>query len=134
MKKQNSVLTAIVLILTIFAGVCYGEDTPASASAIKYAQDIIDIRGIERFEQMFKTGDYNYLFRTIGQGVNILHYAALTGDLNRVKELLEHGADINAKDFFGNSVLHYAALSGNLKLVQWLVEQGLDVNAKDENG
>ena len=83
---------------------------------------------------MFKTGDYNYSFRTSGNGVNILHYAALTGNLNRVKELLEQGAKINSIDNQGRMVLHYAALSGNLKLVQWLVEQGLDVNAKDVNG
>ena len=84
---------------------------------------------VERFEQMFQNGEYDFTYCS-ELGLNVLHYTALTGNLERVKELLELGVDINAKGINGMTLLHSAALSGNLEIVQWLVEQGLDVNAR----
>ena len=88
---------------------------------------------VNHFEQMFQTGKFNYFFRSY-TGANILHYAALTGDLNRIKFLLSHEADINEKSSNGESILHFAVQSASLDVIQWLVEQGIDINAKDYGG
>src|SRR5260370_18447385 len=58
---------------------------------------------------------------------------AITGDVNAVKTLLDHGADVNIVDPLGRTPLMYAAASDNLSLevVKMLVEHGADVNAKD---
>jgi N-acyl-D-amino-acid deacylase len=58
---------------------------------------------------------------------------AITGDVNAVKMMLDHGADINIVDPLGRTPLMYAAASDNLPLeeVKLLVEHGADVNAKD---
>ena len=58
---------------------------------------------------------------------------AITGDVNAVKMMLDHGADVNIVDPLGRTPLMYAAASDNLPLeeLKMLVEQGADVNARD---
>ena len=46
----------------------------------------------------------------------------------------DKGADVSAKDEFGETVLHMAARSGNLEIFKYLVDKVPDVNAKDKNG
>lgn len=54
------------------------------------------------------------------------------GDVNNVRLVLDHGADVNAVDPLGRTPLMYAAASDllNLDVVKLLVERGADVNAK----
>jgi ankyrin repeat protein len=61
-----------------------------------------------------------------------LHSAAQDGALERVAELLDRGAPINAFDELGKTPLHYAAQTGNLELMRLLLRRGADVNAHDE--
>jgi len=58
---------------------------------------------------------------------------AALGDVNAVRLLLDHGANVNAVDPLGRTALMYAAASDLLPLdeVKLLVERGADVNAKD---
>jgi hypothetical protein len=53
-----------------------------------------------------------------------LCYAAFTGNLNRVKELLASGTDPNTKNPYGNVPIHFAARSGYLEIVKCLIEHG----------
>ncbi|XP_064652762.1 poly [ADP-ribose] polymerase tankyrase-2-like [Lineus longissimus] len=83
----------------------------------------------------------------IGQGVDVnckttgvdgfqetpLLISCQEGNMDMVKYLLAHGADIKAKDRRGRNVLHFASESKNLKLVEYFVGQGFDVNCKDTN-
>ena len=58
---------------------------------------------------------------------------AALGDVNAVRLILDHGANVNAVDPLGRTALMYAAASDLLPLdeVKLLVERGADVNAKD---
>jgi len=58
---------------------------------------------------------------------------AVLGDVNSVRLMLDHGADVNALDPLGRTPLMYAAASDllDLDVVKLLVERGADVNAKD---
>ena len=51
-----------------------------------------------------------------------------------LKELLNAGAQIDAKDGARRQSLHNAALAGNIEAVELLLERGADVNAKDHAG
>ncbi|BBJ31652.1 hypothetical protein RAS_07610 [Rickettsia asiatica] len=93
-----------------------------------------------------------------------LSIAASAENADIVKELIEKGHDVNAKDEKGNTALfyastkeiaqilldkgasfeveneylyspiHYAAIIGNKELFTFLLEKGVDVNTKDGNG
>jgi ankyrin repeat protein len=61
--------------------------------------------------------------------------AAASGDAAKVRELLERGANPNARDYFiDRTPLHYAAMGGDLDVAKLLLEHGADPNAKDKIG
>jgi len=57
-----------------------------------------------------------------------------SGRLAIVNALLDHGADINAKDRYLETPLYYAANTDCLKVMQLLIDRGADVNAKNNRG
>jgi ankyrin repeat protein len=65
-------------------------------------------------------------------GVTALMCAAFGGDLEAVRFLLEHGAEVRARTAAGLTPLLEAALSGNAEIVQVLLDQGADANARYE--
>ncbi|KDQ21130.1 hypothetical protein BOTBODRAFT_79913, partial [Botryobasidium botryosum FD-172 SS1] len=74
-----------------------------------------------------------------------LHRAAIDGALPLVALLLQHGADVGARDCQGRSPLHYAAAACDRhpsapkctvcpEIVNALLKAGANPNAADENG
>jgi ankyrin repeat protein len=62
------------------------------------------------------------------QGWSPLHFASAYGNLDRLKLLLEHGADPNYMTP-GKTPLHCACETGNLPIIEVLIEGGADPNA-----
>lgn len=60
-------------------------------------------------------------------GLTALHYAVLTNNLDSVKLLLTHGAEVSAQDEYGFSPLHTAAALGFLQVTALLIVHGADV-------
>ena len=60
--------------------------------------------------------------------------AAEKNDILGVKMWLMAGADINAKDKWGNTALMLASRYGHTDIVKMLIEAGANVNVKDKNG
>ena len=60
--------------------------------------------------------------------------ASREGNVARVTELLEKGANPNKRDKYGMSVLMEAAEEGNLQIVKVLLDKGADPNLKDKLG
>ena len=58
-----------------------------------------------------------------------LHWAALNGNVEIIKEMIDHGADIDAKDQGQMTPLHWAAWQGKLDAVKFLIEKGATLNA-----
>ncbi|XP_076300828.1 uncharacterized protein LOC143219007 isoform X2 [Lasioglossum baleicum] len=56
-------------------------------------------------------------------------------NIGDVKELINHGVSIDAKNNDGQTPLHYAAKSDKLEVVKYLIEEkGANVNVKDNDG
>ena len=51
-----------------------------------------------------------------------------------ISDLIDEGADVNAKDKNKMTALHWAAYSGNPDLAKLIIAKGADINAKDRDG
>lgn len=63
-----------------------------------------------------------------------LHTAARLGLLEKLKELIQEGTDINMVDPSGLTALHYAARQGHTEIVEFLLENNANVDAKNKAG
>src|SRR5687768_5380023 len=63
-------------------------------------------------------------------GCNQLMVAAENGDLNRVREQLEKGVDVNARAQAGHTALMLAAAAGHLEVVKTLLNAKADPNIR----
>ena len=145
MKNHKYILNSFLIISTILSGISYGLSTiefdPRILAIPEKTIKTFGVESVYYFEQMFQTGQFDLNYRSDNNKGSILHYAAQTGNLNRVKLLIEKGADVNAKDNDGNSILFHAVrvhveqtVEGRLvtlqvktadsKTIQWLKEHG----------
>ena len=61
-----------------------------------------------------------------------IHDAASDGNIEAVKQHLDAGSDVNAKDdLTGSTPLHYAAMGGHKELAELLIAKGANMNAKE---
>ena len=94
----------------------------------------------EDFFRAIRAGDVDGLRRLAAGPVNVkdrldytpLHYAALYGNAESVRILLDHGADPNARNKSGATPLLYGAY--NFDKARMMIEKGADVNAKSAMG
>ena len=65
--------------------------------------------------------------------MNIIDYAS-ENNLEKVKECLENGADVNLQGGYGRTALAWASWYKNENIVQLLLENKADVNIQDSYG
>jgi len=63
-----------------------------------------------------------------------IHYAASGGNIEAVKQHLDAGTDVNAKDESGWTPLHWAASKVHNKTAKLLIKEGADVNVVNIDG
>jgi len=76
--------------------------------------------------------------------MSAVHWAVLEGNVGRVRELLDSGADPNEKDDSGHTPIYLAAWSGSatpsqlddqeLEIPQLLLSRGADGNVVNKSG
>lgn len=69
-----------------------------------------------------------------GQWVMPLHSAVAGGHTEIARTLLEHGADVNARQADDFTPLHGAAQNGQMEMVELLLAYGADKGAQSANG
>ena len=70
------------------------------------------------------------LLRKHGGKHGRIHGAASGDDIEAVKEFLDAGKDVNAKDGLGATPLHWAIFKGHKEIAEFLISEGADLNAK----
>ncbi|NOZ20709.1 MAG: hypothetical protein GXP25_06425 [Planctomycetes bacterium] len=122
-----------------------GQPTPLQCAAFAGRLDVVEL--LLSYGADAKARD--------GNGWTALHWACLGGPQNVeganaplapasqtppdrfrqvARALIEHGADVNAKDEEGGTPLHRAAAIGLKKMVDFLLAAGADVKAKRTDG
>jgi len=67
----------------------------------------------------------------LGAAAATIHQAAIEGNLDQVKALLEGNPDLlNAKDSEGKTALHQAVYNGQEDVAEYLIDRGADLNAR----
>jgi len=67
-------------------------------------------------------------------GRSELHYAVVDRNLERVKELVRQGMDVNLADRNGWTALHFAAQNNDAETARFLLDSGAAVDPKDNYG
>jgi ankyrin repeat protein len=65
---------------------------------------------------------------------NTIHFAVGYQEQDKVKEFVESGTDINARDGHGNTPLLLAAQYNIFSIGKYLIEKGADVDAQNRDG
>ena len=60
--------------------------------------------------------------------------ASKNGNIDKVRDSLENGVDIDYVDDDGRTALMYASQNGHINIVRLLIEQNADVNYQDDDG
>jgi ankyrin repeat protein len=68
------------------------------------------------------------------QATDRLFRACAVGALAAVRQAIDAGADVNARDLEQDTPLHWAAATGNLNIAVLLIERGAKVSAEDNQG
>ena len=71
--------------------------------------------------------------KSVGLNKQLLD-ASETDNLNKVKELISLGADIETKDNYGFTPLNNATRNGKLEVVKYLISVGADIETKNNDG
>ena len=68
---------------------------------------------------------------------NLLHSAVGVASIKEIKELLNEGADLEARDMFNQTPLHCAVNRGtddNVEIANILINAGANIEARDQRG
>ncbi|MGE0187718.1 MAG: ankyrin repeat domain-containing protein [Steroidobacteraceae bacterium] len=66
-------------------------------------------------------------------GLNELQMASANGDVQRVVDLLNYGADVNSRTITGTTALMYAVRNNHVEVAKKLIDAGIDVEAHSDN-
>jgi hypothetical protein len=112
----NFLINSILLYMVLLAVMSCGDDK-------------LDPKERAFLEQVRKSLENN---ATAAEKAELLFEAVAQGYMYVAELLLEHGADINASDGWGQTPLFYAVDSNNEYLARLLIKNGVDVNVKDK--
>lgn len=63
-----------------------------------------------------------------------INFTAQCNNINKIKNELESGVDVNATDDDGYTLLHWACQEGDKNVVEFLLRVGADFNKRDKDG
>jgi ankyrin repeat protein len=104
----------------------------SAAFAASQADDFYDAiraNNLDRLATLIKTESPN---QADSRGITPLMYSATVGSVEAMRLLIDHGADVNARNAFGSTALMWSAT--DIGKVRLLVDRGADVNLASKAG
>lgn len=100
--------------------------------------DAIATDNFELLEELFRTGERNYLEISPKEGWNWLHKSLLGFESDEpsrkmIEHLISKGLDVNAQDCYGMTPLHYAMRSKNVDAAIALLNAGANPNIPNQD-
>jgi uncharacterized protein len=123
---KNTFLTVLILLFSVTA---IGQNKGEKLYNLVVKNDTENA-----IKLISENADVNYVKESGWVKVNSLISAINNVNVEIVKSLLEHNADVNWKDGFNTTALMYAASKGNKEIVDLLLKYGADINANDGEG
>ncbi|KAJ1706816.1 nf kappa B inhibitor I-kappa-B [Aspergillus flavus] len=115
-----------------------GESLPPNASGDYSGTTASSVEETSRRHRAKSTSLNPPHARSESSGRSALHLAAASGNIECVRALLTHNADMNATDALGRTPLHACAAAGNtadhVSVAQMLIENGASPTLKDHTG
>jgi ankyrin repeat protein len=120
---NKAIVTLLVQYGALEAHVRPPDDLSRQLLAAVFLADAARVRSLlARHPRLARTPD--------GLGDEPIHHAARNGDTEVVRLLIEHGADVNARNTRGHTVLYCAGGHGHLETLQLLLREGADRDAR----
>jgi len=106
------------------------------AAVVAYLFVILsEVHGSNREEQpLYDASVKAYVNRHDSGGRTPIMYAARSGNVSEVRDLIAKGADVNARNNKGHTPLTYAADNGHTDVAGILLDNGADVNGRSNQG
>jgi len=124
-RNQSALMWAIAFEYPDIAKLLIDRNADIHASTLKLN---------DNFRPMVLEGYGATVEATAQGGYTALMFAALVGDLDSARLLVNKGADLNVVSDTDGSALVIAAAGGHDELALYLLEQGSDPNIADSNG
>jgi uncharacterized protein len=121
--------TFLTLIFSLISVISFGQN-----KGEKLYNSVVKNDTEKSMKLISENADVNYVKESGWVKVNTLITAINNSNVEIVKALLEHKADVNWKDGFNTTALLYAASKGNRQIVDLLLKYGADINADDGQG
>jgi quinoprotein dehydrogenase-associated probable ABC transporter substrate-binding protein len=135
-KEIEKVLRAFGVPLVVCSKCYVAGDLPAHGIYEKPFETTLEERDPEKIAEHQRV-TREKLAAWLEEGADLeaeLGNATLAGDPDRIRFLVERGADLNERDNQGYAPLHTAARHRDVETVKLLVELGADLNVKDKDG
>ena len=132
-RTRDNTYLLLLLSLAIYVAGCASEEERWTE-----AQSVNTIPAYTEFINRYPGGPFTARARTSLNALYLeeLAEAIMSGDVTKVRSLIDAGVDVTAQGKFGAGkyALPYAVWAGNAQIVQALVEAGADVNWRNEDG
>ena len=132
MKLALKLLLLFIILISTTLSAQENTSTPLNdETKSNYTKDLIT----KEVEELINKG-YNLNKQDPSTGLTtLMEVAKIDENPELIEALIEHGADVNAKDFAGTTVLMYASVyNNNPAIIETLIKHGADINAKDRQG
>ena len=135
LAATNGHVGAVQTLISMGAGVNKIQDPGLNALHIAAMNNDFDMmRTIVQAGASLDTADYYRGEDDVRHRRAALHYTSAQGHIEATKYLLDRGASVDIRDFWGSTPLHMAAKTGDTSMIRLLLKANASLDIQDRAG